>query len=99
MSETAIITDTSRAVHHGIGMSAKAEGGSLLEELREAYQSLAREERLQIKVLMLTLAKSNGDLLYRKESTNRSGTYAKQAVSQRCRRWPTSSPVGDRNLR
>jgi hypothetical protein len=70
MSETAIISDASRAVHNGIRISTKAGPGRLLEELREAYQSLAREEQLQIKSFMLTLSKSNG----RKESTHRSGT-------------------------
>ena len=60
MSETAIVGDASRAVHNGIRMSTKAEPERLLKELREAYQSLAREERQQIKRFMLRLSKSNG---------------------------------------
>ena len=96
MSETAIVSDASRAVHDGIRISTKAAPGRLLEELREAYQSLAREEQLQIKSFMLTLSKSNG----RKESTHRSGTNGKPAMLERCRRWPPSSRVGtDRNIR
>jgi hypothetical protein len=93
MSETAIVTHASRAVHKGIRMSTKAEGGNLLQELRKAYQSLAREERQQIKGFLLTLSKSGGDLLGREQSTNRSGTYGKQASLERCRRWPPSSRV------
>lgn len=100
MSETAIVSDASRAVHNGIRISTKAGPGRLLEELREAYQSLAREEQLQIKNFMLTLSKSDGDLLCRNESTHRSGTNGKAAMLERCRRWPPSSRVGtDRNIR
>jgi hypothetical protein len=100
MSQTAIVTNASRAVPNGIRLSTKAEPGRLLEELREAYQSLAREEQQQIKSFMLTLSKSNGDLLRRKESTNRGGTNGKPAMLERCRRWPPSSRVGtDRNIR
>jgi len=93
MSKTASVTHASRAVHNGIRMSTKAEGGNLLEELREAYQSLAREERQQIKGFILTLSKSDGDLLGREQSTHRRGTYGKPASWERCRRWPPSSRV------
>jgi hypothetical protein len=93
MSETAIVKHVSRAVHNRIRMSTKAEAGNLLEELRKAYQSLAREERQQIKAFMLTLSKSDEDLVGRELSTGRSGTYGKQASLERCRRWPPSSRV------
>jgi hypothetical protein len=56
--------------------STTAEGGGLLEELRAAYQMLGREERQQIKSLMVTLSISSGDLLSRKENTNRKDNYA-----------------------
>ena len=56
-------------VHNRIGMSARA--GILLEELRAMYRRLGHEERQQIKILVLTLSKSNGDLVFGKESTHR----------------------------
>jgi hypothetical protein len=74
--------------------STTAEGGSLLEELRAAYQMLGREERQQIKSLMLTLSISRGDLLSWKESTNRKDNYGKQPVLERYRTRPPSSRVG-----
>ena len=60
---TTIATDAPRAVHNRIQMSTTAEAARLLEELRAAYQRLGREERRQVKSLMLTFSKSNGDSL------------------------------------
>ncbi len=44
-------------------MSTTPENGSLLEQLRAAYQGLGREEQRQVKSLLLTLSRSNGDSL------------------------------------
>jgi PHP family Zn ribbon phosphoesterase len=60
---TTIVTEALRTVHNRIRMSTTAEATRLLEELRAAYQRLAREERQKIKSLMLTFSKSNGDSL------------------------------------
>lgn len=57
MSKTAIVPGVPGNVHNEIRLSTTAEGGSLLEELRAAYQSLKPEERQEIKVFMSDLAK------------------------------------------
>ena len=66
MNKTAIVRDARRTVHNRIRMSTRAKARRLLEELRAAYQKLGREERQQIKSLLLTLSKSEGDSLHRK---------------------------------
>ena len=63
MSETAIVSSAPGDLHDGVRMSTTPEGGRLLEQLRAAYQGLGREERQQVKSLMLTLSRSNGDSL------------------------------------
>jgi hypothetical protein len=84
ISETEIVHGAPGNLYNGIRMSTTSKGGSLLEELRAAYQALGREEQQQVKSLMLTLSRSNNDLLCRKESTNRRGPYGKQPVLERC---------------
>ena len=63
MSETAIVSSAPGDLHDRVRMSTTSEGGSLLEQLRAAYQGLGCEERQQVKSLMLTLSRSNGDSL------------------------------------
>jgi|HubBroStandDraft_6_1064221.scaffolds.fasta_scaffold166666_3 hypothetical protein len=63
MNKAAIVSDAPRAVDNRIPTSTIAEGRRLLEELRAAYQMLGREERQQVKSLMVTLSKSRGDTL------------------------------------
>jgi hypothetical protein len=67
MSETAIVSSAPDDLHDGVRMSTTSERGSLLQQLRAAYQGLGREERLQVKSLMLTLSRSNSNLLCRKD--------------------------------
>ena len=83
MRETAIVSGAPGDLHGGVRVSTTPEGGSLLEQLRAAYQGLGREEQSQVKSLLMTLSGSNSHLLCRKE-TNRSGTYGKQPVLERC---------------
>ena len=56
MSETAIVNSAPGNLHNGIRMSAMSEEGSLLEELRTAYQELGCNERQQVKSFLLTLS-------------------------------------------
>jgi hypothetical protein len=63
MSKTAVVPEAPRAVQYGIRMSTTAEAGRLLEELRAAYQTLGREERQQIRSLMVSLSRTSGDIL------------------------------------
>ena len=63
MRETAIANSAPGDLHNGVRMSTTSERGSLLEQLRAAYQGLGREERQQVKSLLLTLSRSNGDSL------------------------------------
>ena len=84
MSETAIVSSAPGDLHDGVRMSTTPEGSSLLEQLRVAYQGLGRGEQRQVKSLLVTLSRSNSNLPCRKESTNRSGTYGKQPVLERC---------------
>ena len=55
MSETAISSAPGN-LRNRIRMSTTLEAGSLLEQLRAAYQGLGREERQQVKSFMLTLS-------------------------------------------
>jgi len=66
MRETAIVISAPGDLHDGVQMCTTPEGGSLLEQLRAAYLGLGREERQQVKSLMLTLS-SNSNLLSRKD--------------------------------
>jgi hypothetical protein len=63
MRETAIVSSAPGDLHNGVRMSTTSEGSSLLEQLRAAYQGLGREERQQVKNLLLTLSRNNGDSL------------------------------------
>ena len=63
MRETSIVSSAPGDFHDGVQMSTTPEGGSLLEQLRAAYQGLGREEQRQVKSLLLTLSRSNGDSL------------------------------------
>jgi hypothetical protein len=56
MNETAIVSSASGDLRNGIRVSKTLEAGSLLEQLRAAYQGLGREERQKVKSLMLTLS-------------------------------------------
>ena len=56
LSKTAIVPVVPGNVHDGIPLSTTAKGGSLLEELRAAYQSLNPAERQEIKAFMSGLA-------------------------------------------
>ena len=58
ISETATVSSAPGNLGNGIRMSTTSEGDGLLEELRAAYQGLGREERQQVKTLMLTLARA-----------------------------------------
>ena len=60
MSETAIVSSAPGDLHDGVRMSTTPEAGSLLEQLRAAYQGLGREEQRQVKSLLVTLSRSNG---------------------------------------
>lgn len=48
-------------MNHGIRMSTTPKEANLLEELRAAYQRLARKERQQVKSVLRTLAKRLND--------------------------------------
>ena len=63
MRETPIVSSAPGDLHDGVRMSTTPENGSLLEQLRAAYQGLGREEQRQVKSLLLTLSRSNGDSL------------------------------------
>jgi hypothetical protein len=63
MSETAFVSSAPGELHGGVRMSTTPEGGSLLQQLRAAYQGLGREEQRQVKSLLVTLSRSNGDSL------------------------------------
>jgi hypothetical protein len=59
MSETTIVGSAPGDLHDGARMSRTPEGGSLLEQLRAAYQGLGREEQRQVKGLLVTLSSSD----------------------------------------
>ena len=63
MRETSIVSSAPGNLHDGVRMSTTPEGGSLLEQLRAAYQGLGREEQRQVKSLLLTLSRGDGDSL------------------------------------
>ena len=63
MSETAIVSSAPGDLHDGVRMSTTSEEGALLEQLRAAYQGLGREEQRQVKSLLVTLSRCNGDSL------------------------------------
>jgi len=58
ISETPTVSSAPRNVYNGIRKSTTSDG-DLLEELRVAYQPLRREERQQVKNLLLTLSRSS----------------------------------------
>lgn len=58
MGETATVSSAPGNPHNGTRMSSMSEEGSLLEELRTAYQGLGRKERQQVKSLFLALARA-----------------------------------------
>jgi hypothetical protein len=62
MRETAIVI-SAPDLHDAVQMPTTPEGSSLLEQLRAAYLGLGREERQQVKSLLVTLSRSNGDSL------------------------------------
>ena len=63
MRETSIVSSAPGDLHNGVRMSTTSEGGSLLDQLRASYQGLGREERQQVKSLLLTLSRSNEESL------------------------------------
>jgi len=56
MSERAIVSSAPGNLRNGTRVSTTLEAGSLLEQLRAAYQGLGREERQQVTSLMVTLS-------------------------------------------
>jgi hypothetical protein len=63
MSETAIVSSVPGDLHDEVRICTTPEGGSLLEQLRAAYRGLGREEQRQVKSVLLTFSRSNGDSL------------------------------------
>jgi hypothetical protein len=59
MRETAIVISAPGDLHDAVQMPTTPEGGSLLEQLRAAYLGLGREERQQVKSLLVMLSRSN----------------------------------------
>ena len=84
MSETAIVSSAPGNPRNGIRMSTTLETGSLLEQLRAAYQGLDREERQQVKSLMLTLSEQRLTVTERQPQSPFRATNASRELKRRC---------------